>query len=388
MVIDEIINKYLSEESLNEEELLTLNDWRVKSLENDMLLQSLEFLKNNSTLRQRLKKELNDTYYTTRKKLELRKSKARRILWYRMSTVASVLLVLAITSMLYIGRDLGPDNYHGNIKPGSLQATLELANGSKIELTPQVKDVVKEKDAVINIDKGMVSYKGTNNGSMVLVDSMMYNTIVIPRKGEYKIVLSDGTTIWLNAESKLKYPQKFKGKERRVFLQGEAYFEVTHNNNMPFVVETEAQELTVLGTKFNIVAFPEESTVQSTLVSGSVKINVKESDKKVLLIPGQQAIVDKESQLLKVNSVDVTEIIAWKEGFFSLENVTMDEFLNRLSRWYDVKFVYDDDKAKEISFKGSVPRYDDLISVLDMLQAISPVEFKYQKEEIEVTMKN
>ncbi len=387
MVIDEIINKYLNKEPLSNEELSILNEWKAKSVENDGFLQKMTVLHDNSKLSRRLKKELDDTYFATRTKLESRRSNQRRMMLYRMSA-ASVLLVLAISSVLFLGRNVGPDNYQGNIEPGSNQAILELADGSKIELSPQVKNVVKEKDALINIDKGMVSYTETKNVEPKLEDSLVYNTIVIPRKGEYKIVLSDGTTIWLNAESKLKYPQKFKGKERRVFLQGEAYFEVSHNKNMPFVVETEAQELTVLGTKFNIVAFPEESTVQSTLVSGSVKINVKESDKKVLLIPGQQAIVDKESQLLKVNSVDVTEIIAWKEGFFSLENVTMDEFLNRLSRWYDVKFVYDDDKAKEISFKGSVPRYDNLISVLDMLQAISPVEFKYQKEEIEVTMKN
>ncbi|MCW3786812.1 FecR family protein [Plebeiibacterium sediminum] len=387
MVIDEIINKYLNKEPLSNEELSILNEWKVKSSDNDNLLHHLEFLSNEKNLTRRLQKELDDTYYATRKKLENRKSKQRRMMFYRMAA-ASVLLVIAISSVLFLGRNVGPDNYQGNIQPGSNQAILELADGRKIELSPKVKNVVKEKDALINIDKGMVSYKETKIEEPNLEDSLVYNTIVIPRKGEYKIVLSDGTTIWLNAESKLKYPQKFKGNERRVFLQGEAYFEVTHNKKMPFIVETEAQELTVLGTKFNILAFPEESTVQSTLVSGSVKINVKESDKKVLLIPGQQAIVDKESQMLKVNSVDVTEIIAWKEGFFSLENVTMEEFLNRLSRWYDVKFVYNDDKAKELAFKGSVPRYDNLISVLDMLQAISPVEFKYQKEEIEVTMKN
>ncbi len=386
MIIDEIINKYLSKEPLTDEELSILDEWRVKSPENEVFLQSLESLKDDSKLSQRLKKELDDTYYTTRKKLESRKSKARRTLWYRVSA-ASVIMVLAITSALYLTRDLGPDNYLGNIEPGIHQATLELADGSKIELTPQVTDVVQEEDAVISIDKGMVSYEETNNVNEVIADSVVYNTIVIPRKGEYKIMLSDGSTIWLNSESKLRYPQKFKGDERRVFLEGEAYFEVAHNSNMPFIVETEAQELVVLGTKFNITAFQGGSTIQSTLVSGSVKINIKDSDKKVLLIPGQQAVVDKESKNLKVNSVDVSEITAWKEGFFSLENVTMEEFLDRLSRWYDVKFVYDNESAKELAFKGSVPRYDNLINVLDMLQAISPVEFIYQKEEIEVKMK-
>ena len=386
MGIDEIIYKYLNKEPLSNEELLILDDWKIKNQKNDMFLKNMESLKKDRELSQRLHKELDDTYFATRKKLEYHKSKATRTLWYRISA-ASVLLILVITSALFIGRNSGPDNYVGNIEPGSHQATLELADGSKIELSPLVKDVVKDQDAVINIDKGMVSYKGTNNVDTLIADSIVYNTIVIPRKGEYKIILSDGSSIWLNAESKLKYPLKFKGKERRVFLEGEAYFEVAHNSSMPFIVETEAQELAVLGTKFNITAFPDESSVQSTLVSGSVKINVKNSDKKVLLIPGQQAVVDKDSRNLKVNSVDVSEITAWKEGFFSLENVTMEEFLNRLSRWYDVKFVFEDDSARGLAFRGSVPRYDNLISVLDMLQAISPVEFKYQKNEIEVKMK-
>jgi ferric-dicitrate binding protein FerR (iron transport regulator) len=128
--------------------------------------------------------------------------------------------------------------------------------------------------------------------------------------------------------------------------------------------------------------------VLSTLVSGSVKINVKNTNEQVLLIPGQQAIVDNESHTLNVASVDVTEITAWKEGFFSLENVTLEEFLHKLSRWYDVEFVFGDEEAKALSFKGSVPRYDDLISVLDILQIISPVEFKYQKDKVEVNLNN
>ncbi len=386
MLIDEILNKYLNKEPLTEDELSNLDEWKINSSENDRFLKSMEALQRDQKLRQRLRRELDDTYFTTRSKLVNRKSKAKRLLWYSVSA-ASVLLVLAITSVLFLGRDFGPDNYTGNINPGIHQATLELADGTKIELSPLVKNVVKENDAVINIDKGTVSYEKSNSDEVAKQDSLIYNTIVIPRKGEYKVMLSDGSVIWLNAESKLKYPQKFIGNERRVFLEGEAYFEVAHNSNMPFVVETEAQELTVLGTKFNITAFPNETAVQSTLVSGSVKINIKNSDKRVLLIPGQQAIVNKESQLLKVNSVDVHEIIAWKEGFFSLENVTMEEFLNRLSRWYDVNFVFENEKAKTLAFKGSVPRYDNLISVLDMLQAISPVKFKYQKDKIEVIMK-
>ncbi|MFI1772278.1 FecR family protein [Thalassobellus citreus] len=387
MEIDDIINKYLSNESLSDEELLAFNNWKNKSPENDAFLQNLQSLKKDSKLKERLSKELGDTYFLTRKKLEYRKSKVKRALWYRMSA-ASVFIALVITSALFIYQNSHPNNYLGNTDPGSHQATLELADGSKIELSSQNKDVVKEKEAVINIGKGMVAYEETkNDDSPIVDDSIIYNTIVIPRKGEYKIVLSDGSSIWLNSETKLRYPQKFKGNERRVFLEGEAYFEVAHNSNMPFIVETQGQELTVLGTKFNITAYSGVSTVQSTLVSGSVKINIENSDKKVLLIPGQQAIVNKESQTLKVNSVDVSEIIAWKEGFFSLENVTMEEFLNRLSRWYDVKFVFNDNSARELAFKGSVPRYDNLISVLEMLQAISDVEFVYKKDEIEVKIK-
>ena len=381
MTIEKIINKYLNKETLSEEEASNLNRWRNERSENNRFIRRIQSLKTDMEISRRLEKEASGTFFTTWRKLKSRKHNAKRTLWLGAS-VAAILLVFAISSLVLMNRDFGPDNFQGNTKPGSNQAILKLADGSQVKLSPEVSDVVKKEGVIINIDKGKVSYKETHG-----VDSILYNTIVIPRKGEYKIVLSDGSAIWLNAESKLKYPQKFIGKERRVFLTGEAYFEVTHDKNKPFIVETEAQELTVLGTKFNISAFNDESAVLSTLVSGSVKINVKNTDLQVLLIPGQQAIVDKKSQTLNVASVDVTEVTAWKEGFFSLENVTMEEFLHKLSRWYDVEFVFGDDDVKKLSFKGSIPRYDDLISVLDILQIISPVEFNYQKDKIEAKMK-
>jgi len=380
MKLEDIINKYLNQERLSDEEKAILDDWKYQRLANEKLLKRLESLKTDGDLARRLEREANGTFFSIWEKLKTRKSKTRRLFMYRVAA-AAVLVLFAVSSVLLMTQDLGPDNFEGNIAPGTNRATLELADGSRVELSPSVSDVVEEKGAVINIDKGEVSYTQKDD-----IDSVVYNTIVIPRKGEYKIVLSDGSVIWLNAESKLRYPQKFIGKERRVFLEGEAYFEVAHDTAMPFVVETPEQELSVLGTKFNISAYPDENAVMSTLVSGSVKINVKNTDEQVLLIPGQQAIVDRETRELNVASVDVSEVMAWKEGFFSLENVTMEEFLHKLSRWYDVDFEFADEEAKQLSFKGSVPRYDDLIGILDILQVISPVEFKYQKDKIEVKM--
>lgn len=381
MKIEELIDKYLNKTPLTDDEKQQLGSWREKRSANEGFLKRLESLKNDRETTCRLSRDLEGTYYSTWSKLKNRRVKTRRLWAYR-ATAAAVLLVFAISSVLLLSRDLGPDNFKGNTAPGSAIATLELADGSRVELSPMVTELVDDNAAVIQIDKGEVSYSEKED-----VDSLVYNTIVIPRKGEYKIVLSDGSVIWLNSESALRYPQKFIGAERRVFLTGEAYFEVTHDESKPFVVETEAQELAVLGTKFDICAFADESAVLSTLVSGSVKINVKNTDNHVLLIPGQQAIVDKNTGVLNVESVDVNDVTAWKEGFFSLENVTMEEFLLKLSRWYDVPFVFEDEEAKTLSFKGSVPRYDDLIQVLDILQVISPVEFNYQKDQIEVKMK-
>lgn len=381
MEIEDIITKYLNGEPLSEEEKALLERWKTKRLANERFLQKLETLETDRDISRRLNKELEGTLSSTWKKLSALEKKSRRLFIYR-TAAAAVLLLVAVSSVLLMTRDLGPGNFEGNTAPGSVKATLELADGRKVDLSPTVTDVVEDNAARINIDKGEVSYTGKDD-----VDSIVYNTIVIPRKGEYKIVLSDGSVIWLNAESTLRYPQKFIGKERRVFLTGQAYFDVAHDSTMPFVVETEAQELTVLGTKFDISAFADENVVLSTLVSGSIKINVKNTDEQVLLIPGQQAIVNKESRLLNVASVDVSEITAWKDGFFSLENVTMEELVSRLSRWYDVDFQFEDENVKTLSFKGSLPRYDDLISVLDILQIISPVEFKYEKEKIRIKTK-
>ncbi len=381
MNIDEIIQKYLNQELLSLEEEAFLQEWQVADEANQQLLRRLMALKTDRNLKLRLEREANGTFFSVRKKLQASQAKAKQLFLYR-ATAAAVLVVLVVSSALLLNQDFGPENFEGNTAPGTTMATLQLADGSKVELSPLVNEIVDESGAQITIDKGEVSYLGKDD-----FDLSVYNTLVTPRKGEYKIVLSDGSTIRLNAESTLRYPQKFIGKERRVFLTGEAYFEVAHDSTMPFIVETVAQELSVLGTKFNISAFADESEVLSTLVSGSIKINVKNTDEQVLLIPGQQAIVNKETRALNVAFVDVNEITAWKDGFFSLENVTMEEIVHKLERWYDVDFEFSDEDAKLLSFKGSVPRYDDLIGVLDLLEIISPVEFKYYDDKIEVRSK-
>lgn len=397
MTIEEIIRKCQNQEKLSEQEQILLEEWQLQQSDDADWLRYISSLKSDQQLARQLNQEYDSTYKKVRKELKLRQLKAKQLRLYRVASVAAVLAIVVISSVLLL-HPLSPsnpspysaENFEKSTAPGTQTATLELADGSRMLLSAEAIEVVEDKSAVISIDKGRLLYAEKENEEAADTeeesDSLIYNTLTIPRKGEYQLQLSDGTKVWINAESSLRYPQKFKGSERRVFLVGEAYFEVSHQADTPFIVETDAQELTVLGTKFNISAFADEAQVQSTLVSGSVKIKLKESEAECLLVPNQQAVVNKAHQTLALHSVDPSEIIAWKEGFFSLENVNLHDFLHKLSRWYDVDFVFTSEELKKLTFKGSVPRYDDLVQVLEAIQLVSPVEFRYQKEEIEVRM--
>jgi hypothetical protein len=277
--------------------------------------------------------------------------------------------------------------YQHDILPGSNKAVLTLANGQKIDLN-DAKSGVLAKQAGISITKsenGQLIYAINNHISLNKNDvqtAMLTNKIETPNGGQYQVILPDGTHVWLNAASSLTYPTSFSETERKVSLKGEGYFEVAKNPKKPFKVEVNDQtEVKVLGTHFNINAYNEEKTINTTLLEGSVLL--KSNYQSAKLIPGQQGQVSKSNdQIALVNNANINQIIAWKNGLFSYDTASLDMIMKQVERWYDVRVVYEDDVKAE--FVAKLPRNLPLSELLKLLELTKQVHFKLEGKTLEV----
>lgn len=252
-----------------------------------------------------------------------------------------------------------------DLPPGSNKAVLTLANGQQVILDNTNKGAIASQGSaqVIKLDSGLLAYNKTGKGT----EEVLYNLITTPRGGQYQLILPDGSHVWLNAASSLRYPTAFVGKQRQVELSGEAYFEVIKNARQPFLVKTSHVNITVLGTHFNIMAYGEESLIQTTLAEGSVQVsNVSGS---VLISPGQQASFNKSgNQHFTVAQANLEEVLAWKNGQILLSNVNVPAIMRQISRWYDVDISYSGG-IPDKSFSGMIDRNVPLSDVLKVLDA-------------------
>lgn len=277
-----------------------------------------------------------------------------------------------------------------DIQAGSNRATLSLSGGTSIALS--------ESQGTVVINEQGVSYQ--DGTSILETENIQIATLVTPRAGQYQVILPDGSKVWLNASTSLKYPTQFGKNERRVELDGEAYFEIKENRikdsngsirKLPFIVETSEQNVIVLGTQFNITAYDDEKTTKTTLVEGSVKVKQKETptsehvDKEIILRPGQQSNLTKK-QLL-VYEVNTMQHTSWKDGIIMLERQSVEEVLRQLERWYDVQFVFS--KNIEIPNKtlsGEVLRELPLSTFLGALE--EQTNLKFERNERRILVKN
>lgn len=234
-----------------------------------------------------------------------------------------------------------PDTH--DVAPGGNKAILTLSNGAKVVLN-SVKNgnLGTQAGAMVVKKDSLLSYKATK----VNVNQVSYNTITTPNGGQYQLVLADGTKVWLNAASSLRFPTQFIGKDRTVELTGEAYFEVAKNKAKPFNVKTSTQTTQVLGTHFDINSYSNETSVKTTLLEGSVK--VLSATGNVIISPGQQAVLSNNNNSLTVNNgVDINEVIAWKNGMFQFDDADIQTIMRQVARWYDI----------DAEFKGQIPNY-------------------------------
>jgi len=268
-----------------------------------------------------------------------------------------------------------------DIPPGGNKATLTLGNGQVITLSDARNGLVTQQGnaKVLKVDGGEISYTSAKSKGQDIV----YNTITTPITGEFKVVLSDGTQVFLNSSSSLKYPSVFAGATREVTLTGEAYFEVARNKSVPFIVKTaNATSVKVLGTHFDIMAYSDEPDIKTTLLEGSVLVAY--GDNSGLLNPGDQASVSQSGSVKVMQGVDVDEAVAWKNGLFQFDHADLQSILRQVSRWYGVEVVYKGNIPTE-SIKGEAPRNVNLSKLLQGLTEMTGVQFQMDGNKLMVS---
>lgn len=317
------------------------------------------------------------------------RSPQKLVLFRQIGGAAAVLLVLFSIAVLLLNKTKQRDGFRtaaaykpaATIKPGGNKAFLVLSNGNRIALDDKENGVITNQGSV-QVSKtadGQLIYR-LSSATSSIESKTEYNTIETPRGGQYQLILPDGTKIWLNAMSSLRYPTHFSKNERRVMLAGEGYFEVAKNKTLPFRVECRNQLVEVLGTQFNINSYQDEKNVRTTLVEGSVQLSALKGNKKVLLKPGNQAALSGES--FSVLPVDTDAEIAWKNGSFVFNKQSLDGILRELSRWYNVDIEYRNESARKRLFSGSISRFENAIQVLDILELTGNVHFKIEGRRI------
>ena len=267
--------------------------------------------------------------------------------------------------------------YKTDIQPGGNKALLTLADGSTIILDSAQNGALSTQGniRIIKLDDGQLAYNryGARSSSKVL-----YNTISTPKGGQYELTLADGSKVWLNAASSIRFPASFTGKERRVKITGEVYFEVAKNQSMPFIVSVDDAEIQVLGTHFNVMAYKDESALETTLLEGSVKF-VKDNNASMLK-PGQQLQLTEKGQFKVVSGVDLEKVVAWKNGFFDFEGLNFETIARKLSRWYNVEVVYN--KKIDDLFYAQIPRNTKLSVVLKALELTDKIHFEIEGSKV------
>ncbi|RZK42463.1 MAG: FecR family protein [Pedobacter sp.] len=302
-------------------------------------------------------------------------------LWPWIAAAASIVIAFFVIGQFYKSTDLNNETLAkiDDIAPGKVGATLTLANGKKIRLSSAANGQIAN-EAGITVTKtadGQLIYeiqKGTTDGEHRL------NTLTTEKGESYRVRLQDGTIIWLNAASKLTYPENLSGVSiREVHLSGEGYFQVAKDKLHPFVVTTNNQRIQVLGTAFNVSAYEDDQITKTTLEEGSVKVNVGKNEQ--TLIPGQQAI--SKDNKIKIQDGDLEEALAWKNGYFRFKEENITSIMTKLSRWYNVDIEYIGEPTKE-TFTGTVDKNKKISQVLQMLQSTNGVSFKIKERRISV----
>jgi len=271
-------------------------------------------------------------------------------------------------------------HYKNDVLPGGQKATLTLSNGKTVELSQEQATLNEQHGEQLQITDGQLHYK-PNNGQAEL--ATLKNTLTVPASGFYRMVLPDGTKVWINSASELSYPLAFGKSIRQVELRGEAYFEVAHEKNRPFIVRTAHGDIKVLGTAFNLTAYNSASS-NVTLINGSIQLTNKNKTTKQL-IPGQKAEFDGSD--MRITRANIEKETAWQQGYFYFEHDKIQDIMEQLARWYDIKVIYQGQITKK-TFGGSISRDVSLAEALELIKRGAGVEFIIDQKTVTVKNKN
>ena len=341
-----------------------------------------EQLQNSETLKAAFKERQNysskKAYQSFLQKIgqvepERQRRRSLHIGWY----VAAAVVIFAVGLSFYMLNSSSPkEESRPLIQPGTQQAQLTLPDGSVIDVDKKEVNVVVD-GIQVKYKEGVLSYQPTvttqHEEKNVEEQSAKSNELVIPRGGENTVILADGTTVHLNAGSKLTYPVRFVGKRRLVALEGEAYFDVAEDENHPFVVRTHLGDVIVLGTAFNVNAYINASVCYTTLVRGKVQFSAPNVEA-ITLLPGEQAVVSANGS--EKRTVDLEEYVGWVEGLYVFNNRSLGEIMETFERWYDIQVYYETEDLRNITYSGSLKRYGTINSFLEALELTGDLTYK------------
>ena len=352
-----------------------LNEWRSVSPRHEELFQrmlSSEHVEKSISRFVKTEEEEERGWRQLQQKARSGRS-VRKIKWFPYA--AAIVLILSVGGVFYFSGDKEQTEILPIAKnevqvPGS-RAVLILPDGRKVDLENEVlRSDLAQSDSLLLISTRSLKYRDIDSPDTTEV----FHTLEIPRGGEYLLTLSDGTIIYLNSESTLSFPVKFQGKERKVYLTGEAYFKVAKNTEHPFVVTAGELEVLVTGTTFGVRAYKDEKDIQTTLESGQVTVRVE--GKSVKLVPNKQVLFNKSTMGLEVRDVDVDLYLAWVDGRLVYDNCPLEKILTDLGRWYNIDVFYSRDELRSYQFSLNMKKHEEFTQVLELIGKTGEVQFE------------
>ena len=378
--IARLIARYLSDE-IGEEEQAELTRWRDESPENERLFQEIckeENIKQNMQKRQTFHAE--DGWEGVQRKIQRHRFRHRILNICKYAAIFIFPVAIATVAIYKSGNEPQPlSQVEEQIVPGGKKAVLILDNGEAIDLKSTSGVELKEKDGtVIQVDSTVLNYQQAPARTS---EKLAYNKVNVPRGGEYQLMLSDGSKVQLNSMSSIRFPVQFAQDCRLVELEGEAYFEVS-KTGQPFIVQTKGMKIEVLGTTFNISAYANEE-YQTTLVSGSVKVQTENGSNRILK-PSEQACITPGSNQINVLNVDTAFYTSWIHGKINFKDQRLDDIMKTLARWYDMDVVYENEATKELRFGCYVNRYNEITPLVKLLEQTGRVTVTVEGKTIKI----
>ena len=372
----------------NDEEQRTLREWLSVSTRNEKIYDGF---KDGKRLEQKIveSRQINwekDYQQFITKRQRTRKNRRMKTI-IRYAAILTLPIVAASIFLLQKNDRQAIVSISEVIKPGEHKAVLITGGGERITLSDSTLSPIQEQNGmIVNVMNNKVFYTLPED-SLCTQESPIFNTLQIPRGGEYFLTLADGTEVWLNAETEIRYPVQFTGNKRVVYLDGEAYFTVAPDKKKPFTVVSTHASVSVLGTQFNFRAYPDEQDVQTTLVSGSVIMQSEKYKQQVKLVPGEQGVLEKRSANLTKLEVNTYLYTAWKDGRFAFRDARLEDLFNILARWYDLSIFYQSPEAKDIRFTGDLNKTDDFKSILKIIEQNERVTFTVNQRTVFIQAK-